>query len=355
MKIDVRAVKNYSKLITKFVDTGHPQFSTLYLDFKEQRIYFGSNRGFGMLVMPVTDYDPKAKPFCVSALSFIAVAEATPLLDVEGFVFRHESGDSFQIAHTAAEDFEVPNFGVDLSDATALDEVYIPAIRRAGVFTTSDGAKNLDGIFVRDGHVFGLDGFRMYDEALPTNDNLVLPRNVWEILVLETLENPKIKIDEHCIWIVSADMNLQFPIDHDLSLPEEVGTDDFRAQYQHKHSVRVSKNTLINYVQFFLPFVTEIVQQRIQFIFNNASLEIKTEDGNVISRHIAYSEPVDSYFNGRKIWVSALWIKNILSCLPNGKDATVEISVDFDKPPVKFSVVGDDAIHIVYSRIKDSV
>jgi len=369
MKIDVRCVKTYGKLITKFVDASHPQYSTLYLDFENQRIYFGSNRGFGIVTMPVTDYDPKVKPFCVNALSFIAVVEAVPILDVDSYeeknkekikvhyVFRHENGDSFQIAHSDLEEFNYPKFDADLSDAVVLNQEFIPAIRKASIFTSPDGAKNLDGVFVRNGCIYGIDKLRMYEEALAVaeNENLILPRNVWEIFVLENLIDPKIKIDETCIWVISDDITLQFPVNLELFLPEEVGTPEFRAKYQHEHSVRLDKAALGNMIQFFLPFVSDVVQQRLQFIFNGDGLGIKTEDGNIISRRVPYSDDADTaYFTGQKIWVSALWVKNILSCLSNGKDAVVQIGIDFKVAPLVFSIVGDESTHIVYSRIKDS-
>jgi hypothetical protein len=55
------------------------------------------------------------------------------------------------------------------------------------------------------------------------------------------------------------------------------------------------------------------------------------------------------------VWVSAVWVKNILAALPNDKDASVQIAVDFGikKPAMDFSVAGNESIHIVYSRLKD--
>jgi len=338
----------------------------MYLDFVDQRIYFGSNRGFGIVSMPVTDYESEIKPFCVNALSFLAVVEAVPILDVigigngkvKGYAFQHESGDSFQISQSDLEDFNYPKFDADFSDAIVLDKELIPAIRRAGIFTSSDGAKNLDGIFIRNSHIYGMDKYRMYEEDLRDSKygDLSIPRNVWEILVLEILNEPKMKIDENCIWVISEDITLQFPVNLELSLPEEVGSDGFKEKYKHLHSVKLDKSIFSGMIQFFLPFVSNVVQQRIQFIFNESNFEIKTEDGNIISRHIPYSENIDtSYFNSQKIWVSALWVKNILSCLSNVKDAVVNIIVDFDKAPVTFSIVGDETINIVYSRIKNNI
>jgi hypothetical protein len=358
MKIDVRALKKYGKLIQKFVDTGHPQFSNLYLDFAEQRIYFGSQRGFGIVNMLVEDADPKAKPFCVNALNFLAVAEEFPLLDVEGYVFRHGDSDSFQIAHVELEDFEYPDFGIDLADAVAINKNYIPAIRRAGSFTDPEGAKSIDGVFIKNGHIYGLDKLRMYEEIIPDadEDNFDLPRNVWEILVLEILEEPILKIDEAHIWVKADDIQLQFPVCLELELPSNIYKPEFAAQYAHPTKVKVGKNMLTNVIQFFLPFVSDVVSSRLQFIFNTDNLEIKTEDGNVISRRIPYADTVDpGYFNGIRIWVSAVWMKNVLAALPIGKDIAVEIAVDFDKkkPAMDFRVADNDSIHIVYSRLKD--
>jgi hypothetical protein len=87
-------------------------------------------------------------------------------------------------------------------------------------------------------------------------------------------------------------------------------------------------------------------------------LEIKTEDGNVISRRIPYVDAVDpGYFNGSRIWVSAVWMKNILAALPVAKDKelAVQIAVDFKKPTMDFSIVDNASVHIVYSRLKDGV
>jgi hypothetical protein len=358
MKIDVRALKKYGKLIQKFVDTNHPQFSNLYLNFAEQRIYFGSQRGFGIVNMLVEDIDPKARPFCVNALNFLAVAEEFPLLDVDGYVFRHGDSDSFQIAHVESEDFEYPDFDIDLADAVAINKDYIPAIRRAGSFTDADGAKSIDGVFIKEGHVYGLDKLRMYEEIIPdaAEYDFSLPRNVWEILVLEILEEPVLKIDDTHIWVKADDIQIQFPVYLELKLPQNIGTEKFRAQYDHPTRVRVNKETMASVIQFFLPFVSDVVSSRLQFIFNADNLEVKTEDGNVISRRIPYTDAVDpGYFTGNRVWVSAVWMKNILAALPIGKEFSVQIAVDFDpkKPTMDFSVADNASVHIVYSRLKD--
>jgi hypothetical protein len=360
MKIDARALKKYSKLIQKFVDTGHPQFSNLYLNFAEQRIYFGSQRGFGIVNMLVEDLDPKAKPFCVNALNFLAVAEEFPLLDVEGYVFRHGDSDSFQIAHAESEDFEYPDFDIDLADAAAINKNYLPAIRRAGSFTDPEGAKSIDGVFIKNGHVYGLDKLRMYEEIIPDagGDNFDLPRSVWEILVLEILEEPSLKIDDIHIWVKADGIQIQFPVCLELELPPNICKPEFALQYDHSTKVTVGKETLMSVIQFFLPFVSDVVSSRLQFIFNADNLEIKTEDGNVISRRIPYADAADpDYFNGSRIWVSAVWVKNVLAALPIGKDFSVQIAVDFDrkKPAMDFRVVNNESVHIVYSRLKDGV
>jgi hypothetical protein len=356
MKIDVRALKKHGKLIQKFVDPGHPQFSNLFLNFEEQRIYFGSQRGFGIVDMIVQDSDPKAKSFYVNALNFLAVAEEFPLLDVKGRVFSHGDSDVFEIAGVESEDFEYPDFSIDTADAVALNKNYIPAIRRAGSFTDPDGSKAIDGVFIKEGHVYGLDKLRMYEEIMPdaTEDSFSLPRSVWEILVLEILEDPVLQIDDTHIRVTADDIQLQFPVGLELELPASVGTEKLRVQYDHPTKVLVAKETLASVIQFFLPFVSDVINSRLQFIFNADNLEIKTEDGNIISRRVPYAGEVDrNYFNGTRIWVSAVWVRNVLAALPVGKELTVQIAVDFTKPTMDFSIAGNGAVHIVYSRLKD--
>jgi hypothetical protein len=48
-------------------------------------------------------------------------------------------------------------------------------------------------------------------------------------------------------------------------------------------------------------------------------------------------------------------MKNVLAALPNGKDLSVQIAVDFDrkKPAMDFRVANNESVHIVYSRLKD--
>jgi hypothetical protein len=46
-------------------------------------------------------------------------------------------------------------------------------------------------------------------------------------------------------------------------------------------------------------------------------------------------------------------MKNVLAALPVGKDLSVQISVDFTKPTMDFSVADNASVHIVYSRLKD--
>jgi len=368
MKIDVRALKKYGKLVQKFVDTGHPQFSNLCLNFAEQRVYFGSQRGFGAVNMIVEDPVSGAKPYYVNALNFIAVAEEFPVLDVaevfgedkkfKGYAFRCGESNSFQIAHVESDDFEYPDFNADFNDAVAINKNYIPAIRRAGSFTDPEGAKAIDGVFIKGGHVYGLDKLRMYEEIVPdaSADNFNLPRNVWEILVMETLDEPVLKIDESRIWVKATDIEIQFAVFPDLNLPPNVNTDKFRAQYEHETKIRIGRDMFMSVIQFFLPFVSDVVSSRLQFIFNSDNLEIKTEDGNIISRRIPYVDAVDpGYFKGDRVWVSAVWMKNILTALPSVKDQSlsVQIAVDFKKPTMDFCIVNNPSVHIVYSRLKD--
>jgi hypothetical protein len=179
---------------------------------------------------------------------------------------------------------------------------------------------------------------------------------VWEILVLEILEEPTLKIDEGHIWVKADGIQLQFPVCLELELPSNICKPEFTVQYAHPTKVKVGKDMLAGVIQFFLPFVSDVVSSRLQFIFNVDNLEIKTEDGNVISRRIPYVDTADpEYFNGNRVWVSAVWMKNVLAALPVGKDLAVQIAVDFDKkkPAMDFRVAGDDSIHIVYSRLKD--
>jgi hypothetical protein len=237
-----------------------------------------------------------------------------------------------------------------------IDANALSAIKKCGLFVDLDGQASLNGVFIKDGNVWGTNKNRLCEEhvdSLVTAD-LSLPRLVWETLVMDVLgEDLVIDKDEISFFISNGDeIKIQFAINSALASPD-IHSPKFIAKFNHPSYITLDKTEFLGVINFIHPFVLSNASQRIQLIIGDTLLEVKSEDnGNIISRKIQITERVGNIDVGSKIWVSTNWIKTILGVLV-GK--TVKIQVDLNNPAINVSSVEEPATHVVYCRLTEVV
>jgi hypothetical protein len=356
MTLNLKNVAKYAKICERLKDDSQPIYDSGLLDFENQTMTFGSQKGFGQIKMEVENWDGKQKPFFVNLNSLLNVVKEFPVLEVDGFKFKHGSNDVFEISHLE-DDTRFPDF-INSSNATPvkIDATALSAIKKCGLFVDVDGQASLNGVFIKDGNVWGTNKNRLCEErvdSLSTAD-LSLPRLVWETLVMDVLgENLVIDKDETSFFVSNGDeIKIQFAINSALSSPD-IHNQKFIAKFNHSSYITLDKVEFLGIINFIQPFVLSNASQRIQLIIEDALLEVKSEDnGNIISRKIQIKEKVGNIDVGSKIWVSTNWIKTILSVL-GGK--TVKIQIDLSNPAVNISSVEELATHVVYCRLTETV
>jgi hypothetical protein len=358
MTINAEFVAKFAKICERLKDDTQPIFDSAKLDFEHGTMTFGSQKGFGQIKMPVEGWDGKQQPFFVNLNSFLNVVKEFPVLELEGFTFKHGTNNYFNIAHLE-DDASFPDF-INSGKATTIKigKTELDAIKKCGIFVEVDGAASLNGVFVKDGFVWGTCHNRLCEEKVDSfkNVNFALPRMVWETLILDVLgEELIIDKDDRSFFISNGEeIKIQFSVNSALSSPD-IHCDKFVSRFNHQNFIVVDKSALAQIINFIQPFVANCSSQRLQLIVSeNDSLEIKSEDNNnIISRKIAILEKSGDLKEGDKLWVSANWIKTILLTL-GGK--TVKMQIDMSKPTVNITSPEEpDDIHIIYCRLMEQV
>jgi hypothetical protein len=356
MILNLKNVAKYSKICERLKDDSQPIYDSGLLDFQNGTMTFGSQKGFGQIKMEVEGGDGQQKPFFVNLNSFLNVVKEFPVLELEGFKFRHSTDDVFEIAHLE-DDVHFPDF-INSGKAVPvkIDAAALTAIKKCGLFVDMDGQASLNGVFIKDGNVWGTNKNRLCEEHVDSlsNADLSLPRLVWETLILDVLgEDLIIDKDDSSFFISNGDeIKIQFAINSALSSPD-IHNPNFVNKFDHQNHITLGRVGFLGVINFIQPFVLCNASQRIQLIIGDTMLEIKSEDnGNIISRKIPIVEKVGAIDLDSKIWVSTNWIKTILGVL-GGK--TVKIQLDLTKPAVNVSSVEELATHVVYCRLTEAI
>jgi hypothetical protein len=358
MILNAEFVAKYAKICERLKDDTQPIFDSAKLDFERGIMTFGSQKGFGQIKMPVEGWDGKQQPFFVNINSFLNVVKEFPVLELEGFTFKHGTDNSFDIAHFE-DDVGFPDF-INSGRATSIKigKTELEAIKKCGLFVEVDGQASLNGVFVKDGFVWGTCRNRLREEKVDSfkGANFALPRVVWETLILDVLgEDLIIDKDDKSFFISNGgeEIKIQFSVNSALSSPD-IHSDKFVASIDHQNFIVVDKSALAQIMNFIQPFVSNSPSQRIQLVISGKdSLEIKSEDNNnIISRKTAVLEKSGYFNDGDKLWVSVNWIKTILSVL-GGK--TVKIQIDMSKPALNITSPEEPATHVVYCRLVEQI
>jgi hypothetical protein len=357
MTINAEFVAKYAKICERLKDDTQPIFDSAKLDFEHGIMTFGSQKGFGQIKMPVEGWDGKQRPFFVNLNSFLNVVKEFPVLELEGFTFKHGTDNSFDIAHLE-DDAGFPDF-INSGNATPikLGKTELDAIKKCGLFVEVDGQASLNGVFVKDGFVWGTSRNRLCEEQVDSfkSANFALPRTVWETLILDVLgESLLIDKDDRSFFISNGEeIKIQFSVNSALSSPD-IHSSKFVSSIDHQNFIVIDKSALAQIMSFIHPFVANSPSQRIQLVISgNDSLEIKSEDNNnIISRKIAILEKSGDLNDGDKLWVSVNWIKTILAVL-GGK--TVKMQIDMSKPAVNFTSPEEPVTYVVYCRLLEQI
>jgi hypothetical protein len=356
MTIDAKLIAKYARICERLKDDSQPIYDSGLLDFEHGSMTFGSQKGFGQIKMDVEGWDGNQKPFFVNLNSFLNVIKEFPVLELDGFKFKHGADDVFEISHLE-DATRFPDF-INSGNAAPvkIDASALSAIKKCGLFVDVDGQASLNGVFIKNGNVWGTNKNRLCEEKVDSlsGADLSLPRIVWETLIMDVLgEDLVIDKDDASFFISNGDeIKIQFAVNSALSSPD-IHNPNFVNKFDHPNYIALDKAVLLGIINFIQPFVINNASQRIQLIVGDSLLEVKSEDnGNIISRKIPIIEKVGSIDLNSKIWVSTNWIKTILGVL-GGK--TVKIQIDLTKPAVNVSSIEEPNTHVVYCRLTEAV
>lgn len=359
MKIYTDSFKAWNKILEFFQEKGSPIGESLYFNFKDSYIYFGSKEGTGrMKFVFEKELDEEEIPnFFISTTKFLNIATQYDYLNLSDKLVFTNGKDKYKIASIVDDDkidcglLSNTQFSTDL----VLEKEHLDKINKALQFTSKDEANsNYRNVFIQDGHICGLTTKTpMYEAPIDISGEVYFSLNVAKTIgqvgfvtdgcTLKTNSGVNKKI-------VSRDGELEIivPGSNSIEFPQNRNP-NFIASYDYDTVLKVETEILSKVLSILRPYFNDVTNSKITFVIDD-DVTVKVEDStNEVERHIEYLEASDE-LKGKVYSISGTKIEHALSVL-KGKEVFIALPTGDSNPIV--NMYNDDSQHVLIARFKN--
>lgn len=359
MVLDLKSILKYKTIVMSIAESGHPVYSSLFLDLKNGNAYF-SNRSFaGRIKIGVED---EGEPLLENM--FIPVDKLIHLLSREerlqfdsiGTIFL-SSGDIVQLAIQNDASYIPPDFDITTDPNAVSSKIsnfqnIASLIKQAMVFADSFPDSALNGIFFRDNSIIALEISRMFEASGITG----LPDGDFSIAMAKLMTSCQ---GEEEVTISTTDNRLQLSIADELVVQTgsptsleivDVHSNDFTKNYFHSNYVKLNREEFLAELNFISPFFSQENNQRLKMKFAQDGVFLIVEEGDHITSKLKTVEYSDfSEFENEERWLSGYYLKIIANTLPSE-----DIFLRFSKDSKIMDFDSKNNMHIVKSAFMDA-
>lgn len=358
MILDLKNVLKYKNIIMSIAESGHPVYSSLFMDLNNNSAYF-SNRSFsGKIKIGVED---EGEPLLDNM--FIPVDKVIHLLsreerlrfDSTGVIYL-STGDTVKLSVEKDASYMPPDFDLsndpNVSSSKISDFPKIAGLmKHAMVFADSMPDSPLNGVFFRDGSIVSLETSRMFEasgiDGLPDGDFSIAMAKLMTSCQGETE-----------ITITTSDNKIQMSVADELIVQTgaptsleivDIRSEDFTKNFQHENYVSIDREEFLNELNFLTPFFSQENHQRMKITFDTDGIFLIIDEGDKVTTKIKKVEYSDfSEFENEERWVSGHYLKIIANTI-----STETILLKFSKESVVMDFDSNDNLHIVKVAFAD--
>ena len=362
MKISMENFRKYSKVSLGIIERGNKDFESIYLDFPNNYGYLRSSKGIiARIKFETSEEDrndnitnfmiPLDKFLLLTQFDNVNLKEKTFYVNNDEFALENSEDDNFDTSIFNNITFQ-KEILID-SDSTILEHFslasnYLPE--------NDDRNKNLNAVFVRNGHILGTNKASFYigelDKTYPDFD---IPSNIVKIIMNNISKSEKIELktfDDGSKLYVNIDDSFEaiFSTSKDLEMVVDVFDSSFKNKYDHPGSFIIDKSEIERILAFVMPFTRDIPNQRLYFDIIDDKLNILVKDSNKIKREasIIKNKELENF----SFSLSASELKTAISTISKG---SIMIQVDDKKVPFNisgFDNEGKDSKNIILCKLK---
>lgn len=359
MKIYADSFKAWNKVLDSYQEKGSPIGESLYFNFKDSYIYFGSKEGMGRMKFvfekELTEED--IPNFFVSTTKFLNVVTQYDYLNLtEKLVFTNGK-DKYKIAPIIDDDkidcslLANSKFSNDL----VLDKAQLDKISKALQFTSKDEANaNYRNVFIQDKTICGLTTKTpMYESSIDMDGEICISLNVAKTIgqvgfvtdgcTLQTNQGNNKKIisrDGELEIIVPGNNSIEFPQNRNPQFIES---------YKYDTILKLETEALSKVLSVLRPYFNDVQNAKVTLTIDE-DISVKVEDAtNAVERHIEYLEVSDE-LKGKTYSISGTKIEQALGVL-RGKELFIGLPT-LDTSPI-VNLYNDESQHVLIARFKN--
>ena len=356
MIVNTENFRKYHNLSYLSYDKTSRTRSHLYLDFKNKSaIISGINLNFKFLFK---HDDTEMDNFYVSIPEFLALCNAFEELKIE----KIDENDQISFVFSSGDEkFKISTFINDAPDMSADDlldkdtEIFnvieddIIKFKNSLIFMGDNSSgENLAGVQMRN-HIFSADGSRLYEATMSFSNKKEydLDRELIQLIVAISSNNVVMSITPSGnIVIKTDDIYCVSSIMTNLDIESDFTSDEFIKSYDHNNFVIMNKDSLVNILDFFTPFVQNEKNERLIIqVVSKEQLSIRTNGMNVGIRNILIERgnAIEELI-GQSIWISRPMLYDAISVIDDD-EICIQIG---DQDSIAYNVIGanNKSVHV---------
>jgi len=359
MKIYMDNFKAWNKILESYQEKGSPIGESLYFNFKDSYVYFGSKEGTGRMRFNFEKEltEENISNFFISTSKFLNIATQYDYLNLTDKLVFTNGKDKYKIA-VIQDDSKIDcSFitNTKFEKNLPLNKEAIEKIVKALLFTSKDEANaNYRNIFIQQKTICSLTTKTpMYEAPIEIDEDIYLSLNVAKTIIqvgfvrdgcsLMTNAGVNKKIvsrDEELEIIVPGSSSVEFPQNKNAKFIEN---------YSYSTFVKLETETLIKVLSVLRSYFNDVLNSKITLTIDD-DINIKVEDStNSIERHVPYLE-VSEELKGKMYSISGAKVEQALSVL-KGKELFIMLPTEDTSPIVNF--YNDNTQHLLISRFKN--
>lgn len=327
-------LRRYSKLYRVVLIPGSPVHESVHLDLAAGLLRFVTPILAGQIKLDLRGNEGLESDggFFIPGDRFFAIIDEYAEVDFDGSVIV--TGDGRFDLGALREPYTFPTFQGSLPAHLEIsfdgDDSLGKKLAVAAQFAAKDAASENCGVFIRSGRIIGTDRILLYDTKAPDGAaDLAIPLSLWQAITSLPSAGVVLSWDAGRIRLETADGELKInaaPSER-LAAPDPTEP-DFRAAFDHKEVVEVSRRSLIDVLKFFEAFTKQTPFNRLKF-GTPAADELLIEVVDVVhaSRRIAATVSAGAVAD-RSHFISSKNLAKALDCASRGD--RVLIGVDYD-------------------------
>lgn len=355
MKIFADSFKRWVRVLEAYQEKGNPIGESLYFNFKDKNVYFGSKEGIGRVKF-YTEDDEDIGNFFISTNKFLNIITQYDFLNLDSKLVFTNNQDKYKLSTIIDDDkFDNSMFEKTFESSISLTKDSIEKITRSLTYTNKDEQNtNYRNIFIQDKHICSLTTpTPMYENKIDIDCDLIISINVAKTLVQvgSIAEGCSLLSSQSSRKIVSRDEELEIivPSTSTVEFPSN-RNEKFIESYSYNNILKVSTDTFSKVLSVLRPYFNSVLNAKL-IIDINDDITIKVSDSqNEVEKHIPYLE-INENLNGKQFAISGTKLETALSTL-KGKELFIDLPSN-DTSPIVNMYNDLESEHVLIVRFKN--